>query len=609
MAGAKRNPNKNYLAKDYGDFRASLLEYSRTFFPDRIRDFGEASVGGLMLDMAAAVGDNLSYYLDHQFRELSWSEAVEIPNIERLLRNNGVKITGASPSTVTLSFYVEVPAVTVNGKTQPDESSLPVIGTETVVASNSGITFSTVEPLDFSEKDTVGNLSATITVGDTASDGTPLTYILSKDVVAVSGRIYTEQFTFGDSYSPFVSINLSNDNVTEILSVKDSDGNVWYEVESLTQDTVFMSSPNYAADRDVVDSVMTIVPASKRFIVTTDLQARNSQLRFGGGDPDAEDDDIFPDPSKFALPTYGRSTIPRFTLDPNSLLRSKTFGQAPVSTTLTVSYRAGGGPSHNVNAGSVRTIKTLNIEFRDNPTASLATSVRASVDVTNRVPATGGSPPPSIDQLRTLVPSTRNSQARIVTKSDLIARVYSLPSKFGKVFRAGVRANQNNPLASQLFVLSRDNQGRLIQSPDTLKYNLKNFLNEYRLISDALDVVDARVINYTLSVSIVPDPSAVPLNVSREVISSLKRVVDISRKQIDQGIVISEIVSAIISVPGVLSVTNVEIQSVMSEMDGREYSNVYFDVSTNTNRGVIVPPPGSIFELRYPDYDIVVTTE
>jgi hypothetical protein len=609
MAGAKRNPNKNYLAKDYGDFRASLLEYARTFFPDRIRDFGEASVGGLMLDMAAAVGDNLSYYLDHQFRELSWSEAVEVQNIERLLRNNGVKITGASPSTVTLSFYVEVPAVTVNGKTQPDDSSLPVIGTETVVASNSGITFSTVEPLDFAEKDTVGNLNATITVGDTASDGTPLTYILSKEVIAVSGRIYTEQFTFGDSYSPFVSVNLVNDNVTEVLSVKDSEGNNWYEVESLTQDTVFLSSPNYAVDRDVVDSVMTIVPASKRFIVTTDLQSRTSQLRFGGGDPDAEDDDIFPDPSKFALPTYGRSTIPRFTLDPNSLLRSKTFGQSPVSTTLTISYRAGGGPSHNVNAGSIRTIKSLNIEFRDNPSASLATSVRASVDVTNSVPATGGSSPPSIDQLRSLVPSTRNSQARIVTKSDLIARVYSLPSKFGKVFRAGVRANQNNPLASQLFVLSRDSKGRLIQSPDTLKYNLKNYLNEYRLISDALDVVDARVINYTLSVNIVPDPTSVPLNVSREVISSLKRVVDISRKQIDQGLVISEIVSAIISGPGVLSVTNVEIQSVMGELDGREYSNVYFDVSTNTNRGVIVPPPGSIFELRYPDYDISVTTE
>jgi hypothetical protein len=609
MAGAKRNPNKNYLAKDYGDFRASLLEYARTFFPDRIRDFGEASVGGLMLDMAAAVGDNLSYYLDHQFRELSWSEAVEVQNIERLLRNNGVKITGASPSTVTLSFYVEVPAVTVNGKTQPDDSSLPVIGTETVVASNSGITFSTVEPLDFAEKDTVGNLNATITVGDTASDGTPLTYILSKEVIAVSGRIYTEQFTFGDSYSPFVSVNLANDNVTEVLSVKDSEGNNWYEVESLTQDTVFLSSPNYAADRDVVDNVMTIVPASKRFIVTTDLQSRTSQLRFGGGDPDAEDDDIFPDPSKFALPTYGRSTIPRFTLDPNSLLRSKTFGQSPVSTTLTVSYRAGGGPSHNVNAGSIRTIKSLNIEFRDSPSASLATSVRASVDVTNSVPATGGSSPPSIDQLRSLVPSTRNSQARIVTKSDLIARVYSLPSKFGKVFRAGVRANQNNPLASQLFVLSRDSKGRLIQSPDTLKYNLKNYLNEYRLISDALDVVDARVINYTLSVNIVPDPTSVPLNVSREVISSLKRVVDISRRQIDQGLVISEIVSAIISVPGVLSVTNVEIQSVMGELDGREYSNVYFDVSTNTNRGVIVPPPGSIFELRYPDYDITVTTE
>lgn len=609
MAANNRKPNRNYLAKDYTDFRNELLTYARTFFPDKIQDFSEASVGGLFLDMAAAVGDNLSYYLDHQFRELSWSEAVEISNIERLLRNNGIKITGASPSTVSLTFYIEVPSVTVGGKTSPDTSSLPIIGAETVVTSNSGIPFSTVEPLDFSETDRVGKLMAKVIVGDVASDGTPLTYILSKDVVAVSGKIYTEQFSFGSTYTQFTSINLSNDNVTEVLSVKDSEGSQWYEVESLTQDTVFISRKNYSADRDQVDSVMNVTPAPRRFITTTNLQTRTTQLRFGGGDPNTNDDDVFPDPSTFSLPTYGKATIPRFTLDPNSLLKSKTFGEAPVSTTLTVSYRAGGGLLHNVGAGTIRTVRTLNIEFRDNPSASVATSVRASVDVTNSAPATGGSSPPTIEQLRSLVPAVRNAQARIVTKSDLIARVYSLPSKFGKVFRAGVRANPNNPLASQLFVLSRDSNGRLQQSPDTLKYNLRNFLNEYRLVSDAIDVVDARVINYTVSVTIVPTPDSVPLNVSRDVVTALTKLLNVNKYQIDQALIVSDFVSAVISVPGVLSITNIDIQSVMGEIDGREYSNVYFDVQSSTNRGIVVPPPGSIFELRYPNYDIVVTTE
>lgn len=610
MAGnAKKTPNRNYLAKDYSDFRSELLGYARTFFPDRIKDFSESSVGGLFLDMAAAVGDNMSFYLDHQFRELSWSEAVETQNIERLLRNNSVKVTGASPSTVVVTFYIEVPAVDKAGRLVPDATSLPVIMPETVVSSNSGVTFSTVAQTDFSETDRVGNLLANITVGDVDSGGNPLTFILSKDAVAVSGKVFTEQFSFGSNYTPFATVTLTNDNVTEVISVVDSDGNSWYEVESLTQDTVYLSSRNRSVDNDEIAEVINMVPAPRRFITSTDLQSRNTQLRFGGGDPTTTDDDVFPDPSKFSLPTYGRPTLQRFTLDPNALLKSRTLGQAPVSTTLTVVYRAGGGNAHNVGAGAIRTIRTLNIEFRDSPAATIATSVRASVDVINRSPATGGTQAPTIDQLRTLVPAAKNAQARIVTKSDLIARVYSLPSKFGRVFRAGVRPNPNNPLASQLHVLSRNSDGKLMQSPDTLKQNLKMFLSEYRLISDAIDVVDARIVNYTLQVTIVPSPNSVPLNVTRDVLGALTGVTALSKFQIDQAIVISDIVNAVISVPGVLSITSLEIQSISGDVDGRTYAGSYFDVAANTNRGLIIPPPGAIFEIRFPNYDIVVTTE
>jgi hypothetical protein len=609
MAANRKTPNRNYLSKDFADFRRDLLGYARTFFPDKIQDFSEASVGGLLLDMAATVGDNMSFYLDHQFRELSWSEAVEVQNIERLLRNNGVKITGASPSTVTLTFYIEVPAVDNLGVAVPDESSLPVILPDTVVASSNGVFFSTVAPVDFTEKDRAGNLMSNIVVGDTSNDGTPLTFILSKNTTAVSGKIYTESFTFGSGYRPFQTISLSNENVTEVMSVVDSDGNLWYEVESLTQDTVFLGNRNRTPDRDEVEESLYIVPAPLRFITTVDLQSRSMQLRFGGGDQNAVDDDVFPDPSKFSLPTYGRNTIPRFTVDPNALLRSKTLGVAPTSTTLTVNYRAGGGISHNVGAGTIRSIKTLNMEFRDGPASSIATAVRASVDVVNNTPATGGAQAPTIDQLRTLVPAAKNAQARIVTKSDLISRVYSLPSKFGKVFRAGVRPNPNNPLASQLFVLSTDSNGRLIQTPDTLKQNLRTYLNEYRLISDAIDIVDARVINVTLQVTIVPTANAVPLNVSRDVIQALRTLMSTSSTQIDQAIVISDVLNSIINVQGVLAVTNISVQSISGLLDGRQYSENYFDVEANTYRGLIVPPPGAIFEVRFPQYDIVVTTE
>lgn len=603
----KSSPIRNYVAKDYQDFRGELLKYARTFFPNKIQDFGEASVGGLFLDMAAAVGDNLSFYLDHQFRETIWSEAVEVKNIERLIKNSGVKINGASPSTVELTFYIEVPAISYAGRKIPDPNSLPIILKETRVDSNNGVSFTTVSDLDFSDSDKFGNLNAKVVIGDVDSTGEPLTFILSQKVIAVSGRIFTEQFSFNSTYVPFRTISISNANVTDIISVIDSDGNNWYEVDSLTQDTVFIGVVNKDDDNNLVRESLEVIPAPRRFVTNIDLQTRNANLLFGGGDINTSDDDIFPDPSKLSLPMYGKSTIPRFSLDPNSLLRSRTLGISPVSTTLTVTYRAGGGLDHNVGSNTIRSIRTLRILFKSESSSSNTASVKASVDVLNELPATGGAPPPTIDQIRALIPAARNAQQRIVTKSDLISRIYSLPSRFGSVFRAGVRSNPNNPLATQLFVLSRDSNSRLIKSPDTLKNNIRKYINEYRLISDAIDVVDARIINYSVSATIIPDPNANPVDVVRNVISTLQDMLSIRNFQIDQTIKISEVVGKIIGVSGVLSVVKLEFQGLNGTIDGRVYSDVYFDVKSNIFKGLLVGPPGSIFELKYPDFDITIT--
>jgi hypothetical protein len=609
MAGQRKiNPTRNYLAKDYNSLRSDLLKYAKTFFADKIQDFSEASVGGLLLDMAAAVGDNMSFYLDHQFRETLWSDAVEISNIEKMIRNNGVKIVGSSPSTVNLSFYIEVPAINESGKRAPDRSSLPIIQKATEVSSRDGVPFTTTEDIDFSETDRFGNLVATIIVGDVDEDGQPITFILSRDVFAVSGKIYVESYTFGSQFVPYRTISLSNPSVTEIISVVDSDGDDWYEVESLTQDTAYVGIVNTNEDGNIVKKNLSIVPAPKRFMTSVNLQSRSTTLMFGSGDPTLTDDDVFPDPSKLVVPLYGKNTMTRFSIDPNSLLKSKTLGIAPASTTLFITYRAGGGLTHNVGVNSIRSIKTLRIDFRNGASSSIASSVRASVDVINNEPAIGGSPAPTVDTLRSLIPASRNSQSRIVTKTDLLSRVYSLPSKFGSVYRAGVRQNPNNPLSSQLFVLSRDNSGRLITSPDTLKQNLKTYINEYRLISDAIDIVDAAVINYTLSISIIPAPDTNPADIIKTVISTLQALLETRKFQIDQPIVIADIMSSVINIPGVLSLTRLEFFNVNGKHDDRDYPGIFFDMQSNTTKGLIIGTPGSIFELRYPNFDIVVST-
>ena len=603
-----KNPTRSYLAKDYNSLKGDLLKYAKTFFADKIQDFSEVSVGGLLLDMASAIGDNMSFYLDHQFRETIWSDAVEIANVEKMIRNNGVKIIGSSPSTVNLTFYIEVPAINSSNKRVPDRSSLPNIQKTTELSSRDSVPFTTIDDVDFSETDQFGNLTSKIIVGDVDEDGQPTTFILSKNVVAVSGKIYVESYTFGAQYIPFRTISLSNSSVTEILSVVDIDGDSWYEVESLTQDTAYVGIVNTNEDGHIVKKNLTIVPAPKRFMSSVDLQSRSTTLMFGSGDPTLTDDDVFPDPSKLVVPLYGKNTMTRFSIDPNSLLKSKTLGISPASTTLLITYRAGGGLNHNVGVNSIRSIKTLRIDFKNGATASAASAVRATVDVINNEPSTGGSAAPTIDSLRSLIPASRNSQSRIVTKTDLLSRVYSLPSKFGSVYRAGVRQNPNNPLSSQLFVLSRDSASRLITSPDTLKQNLKTYINEYRLISDAIDVVDAAIINYTLSISIIPTPDSNPADVIKTVISTLQSSLETRKFEIDQPIIISNIMSSIISVPGVLSLTRLEFASLSGRHDGRDYPGIFFDIQSNTIKGLVIGAPGSIFELRYPNFDIVVST-
>lgn len=610
MAGQKKlNPVRTYLSKDYSSLKSDLLNYSKTFFPDKIQDFSEASVGGLLLDMAAAIGDNLSFYLDHQFRETIWSDAVEIKNIEKMIKNNGVKIIGASPSSTTVSFFIETPAIEVAGVRTIDYNSLPTIHEGTLLTSKDNIPFTTVEDIDFSETNQNGELVASIIIGITDSTGKPETFILRRDVQVISGKIYVESFTFGSDYNPYSTITLANSDVTEIISVVDSSGDQWHEVESLTQDTVFMGIQNVDYDRNLVKKNLKIISAPKRYVLNTDLQSRSSKLLFGSGDPSFYDDDVFPDPSRLVIPLYGKKTISKFSIDPNSLLKSKTMGIAPTSTVLTVTYRAGGGISHNVAARTIRSIRTLRMSFKDSQNYAISPLIKASVDVTNYEQATGGSQAPTIDELRALIPAARNMQNRIVTKTDLISRVYSLPSKFGNVYRASVRENPNNPMASQLFILSRDNTGKLAIAPDTLKKNLKLYLNEYRLVSDAIDIVDGSIINFGVRVSIIASPDSNAADVIKNVIQQLQLLLDIKKFQIDQPLIVSEIMTTILNVPGVLSLLDLKLENITGNRENRSYSNNFYDLEANIIKGLVVAPAGTIFELKYPNFDIVVSSK
>lgn len=596
---------RKYLNKDFNSLRSDLITYTRAFYPDRIQDFSEASLGGALVDLAAYVGDVNSFYLDHQFGEIFVDTAVENANIESLIRRSGVEITGNSPAVVDLQIAIEVPALKIGTAFQPDPTSLPKILQGTICAASNGTRFETVEDIDFADTDDDGNFVADMVVGSSNADGSPATLVMGLMVQGVSGFTRTETFVISNTFVPFKKIALASGDVTSISSVVDTEGNQYYKVGALTQDTVFRGIPNQRTDNDLVDNVLEILPAPYRFTAETSLSTRVTTLTFGGGQATSIDNDIIPDPSAFAVPLYGRKNFERFSIDPNNLLSTRTLGVAPQGSTISVNYRFGGGLSHNVSSETIRTVSTLLMSFPRNPTPALAAQIRASVDVTNPQPAAGGENAPSINELKTKVPAARNSQQRIVTKEDLLARVYTMPSNFGRVFRAGVRSNPNNPEAAQLYILSRDANGNLVMSPDTLKENLVTFLNEFRMISDAIDILDSPVVNVSLEFEIVTEAQANKNVIVQNVIARLQQFFAVDNFQIDQPIRLSDVRNIIFNNNGVVSVTQLRFKNLVGTVDGREYSGNTINITSNTTRGLLFPPTGGMFEMKYPDFDIV----
>ena len=591
---------KNYLARDFASFRSELLTYARAYFPTKINDFNEAGLGGMFIDMAAYIGDNLSFYLDHQFNELDPSTAVEFDNIAMHARNAGVVIEGKAPAVAELTFYIDfVPTKTENGELVPDLKFAPTIKAYSSFTTDSGIVFTLLEDCDFAEKDFNGNLLADVIADPNDSSNV----ILIKKATVVSGQVVTEDFVFGSTPIPFRNITLANSNISRIISVLDSQKNNYYEVESLSQDTVFQKIDNPTQEY----STLKLAAAPYRYVTEVNLLSRKTKLTFGGGDASEKEDDLVPDPSQLALPLYGRTTLSKFSIDPKNLLKTKTLGITPTNTTVSVTYQYGGGLDHNVAPETITNVNTIEMVFQPGLSFASIELIRNSLSIKNELEARGGANALSIDEIKEQILSAKNLQNRVVSKADLLARIYSLPSEFGRVYRATIVPNENNPLATNLYILSKDASNKLTFAPSLLKKNIKTYLNEFRLISDAIDILDAQILNYQVNISIITLPSANKLNVRQVVDEKIRDLFKTEKIQIGQPIVEMDIFNAVASVTGVFSISNIEVKNINGTVDGRSYSNTSYNLIKE--KGVYFIPSNSILELKFPDNDISISIQ
>ncbi len=605
----KKSRERSFLAKDFDGFRVQLLDYARVYFADNIQDFSESSVGGLLLDMAAYVGDTMSYYLDHQYRELDPVRAVERRNVVRHMVNAGLEVPGPSPASAKCKISITVDSEKDgNGDYVPKATQLPIFKTGTTVTSPGGIIFNLTSDVDFAEKDTLGNMKGEVSVVSVDGNSNPVQFRVSREEFFVSGQETTEEFDISSVHVPFRELTLTNPDVTEIVEVHDLEGKPYYEVETLSQDTVFVPVTNVKSDKDEVSKNLEVRPAPRRFTKNRDPDSGFTSIRFGSGDANTLDNDIVPDPSKISLPLYGRKSIKRFAIDPSSILNTKTLGVSPKNTTITVRYRFGGGLSHNVGARSITEVGAIVTVFHQDATENEKTNVRSSMEVVNTLPARGGDVEPTIDEMRASIAVASQFQGRIVTKQDVLARLYTLPGEFGRVFRAGIRENPINPLSSRLFILTRGAAGDLQIAPDTMKNNIANYLNEFRLVSESIEILDGRVLNFGIRFQVVTKPNANKESVLQGIINELSLMYEIRNMQIDQPLVLDDMRYSILQNPGVVTLKNLEIISRVGVVADRDYSTESFEKTSIVKNGLVVGPPGSIFELKFPEFDIIGST-
>ena len=623
-----------YLNKDFTSFKDNLIEFTKQYFPNEYNDFNESSPGMMFIEMASYVGDVLSYYIDNQFKESLLAFAEEKKTIYNMSQALGYKPKLSTAASTEVDIFQTVPATTSGTgdsfETAPDFDYALLIKAGMEIESDSGVTFTTQEDCNFKFESQYDSREQSIYE---SSGDTPVTYLLKKSVKVSSGTVTTEFITFNNA-EKYKRIALANSDVTEIISCTDSDGNSWYEVPFLAQDTVFTDMENLSTNDDQLYTyadqapyLLKLLKTSRRF-TTYIRQDGKTELRFGAGTSDSPDEEIVPNPDEVGSSLPGSPTYLNTAFDPSNFLNTKAYGQAPSNTTLTIKYRYGGGVNHNIRSNSLRNVQFSNVTLDDTGlSAALVTTTRNSIAVNNPTPAAGGRGPESIIEVKNNALAYFQAQQRAVTKEDYITRVYALPAKYGNIAKAyivqdtqldsktGANADDRiiNPLALNLYVLGFDAGKKLTNINQAVKENIQTYLTQFRMVTDAVNIKDAFVINIGVKFNILAKAGYNKEEVILSAIQVVKDYFNVDKWQIGQPIVLADLAYQISLVDGVAAVVNPEEESSNKnsilitnkyvEADG--YSGNVFDIISATKDGIIYPSVDpSCFELKFPNVDI-----
>ena len=618
------NVNKDitYINKDFGQFRKNLIDFTKQYFPDSYNDFNESSPGMLFMEMASYVGDVLSYYADNNIKESLLEQATERSNIFDIAKELGYTPKNAIPAYTDVDVFQLVPSIGSGDNVRPDYNYALTIKPGFQIKQNDGpAVFRTLDSVDFAFSSSINTTEVTIYETDDTTKQ-PIYYLLKKKARAVSGTVKTTTFTFGSPIA-YDKVVLPDRNIIDVISCEESDGDNWYMVPYLAQDTVFESVPNLAENdpdlsvfRSAAPSLLKLRKSSKRFI--TRLRSDNLlEMQFGSGVSDNNDEEIVPNPTNVGNGLAGFRRVIDVDIDPSNFLFTRTYGQSPSNTTLTVKYTVGNGITDNVTSNVLTVVDFIEFEDDVNSTnnAGIVNFVKSSVAVNNPTPATGAKSQDTLQDIKNNALANFATQNRLVTREDYIIRTYSMPAKFGSVAKAYIVPDDQilqqdqvekrvpNPLAMNMYVLGYNANKQLVALNQAIKENLKTYLDHYRILTDAVNIKDAFIINIGVNFEITVLPNYNSNEVLLKCVSSLKDYFNIDRWQVNQPIIKSAITNIIGNVQGVQTVVAATVRNIYNSDNG--YSGNVYDLAPSTRNGIIYPSlDPSIFEVKYPNQDI-----
>jgi hypothetical protein len=605
--------NIKYINKNFSEFRASLIDYTKTYYPTTYNDFSPASPGMMFIEMAAYVGDVLSFYLDNQVQENYLQFARQSNNLFELAYMFGYKPNVTGVSIVDIDFYQKVPAKLFLGSYIPDFDYALYVAPNSTATTSNNISFLIEDPVDFTVSSS-GDPTE-VTVYET-STGNPVSYLLKKTRKAISSTINSNTFSFSNPIK-FNTIEINANNLIGILDCFDSEGNEWFEVDYLGQEMIYdsikntnVNDPNLSPFSSDAPYLLKLYKTQYRF--TTRLRDSNTlQIQFGSGTTSNSDEEIIPNPDNVGIGLPFEQNKLTTAYSPSNFLFTKTYGIAPSNTTLTFRYLTGGGVTSNVDSNTLTRLNgTVNFLNPNLSNTALANSIFGSLAITNPTAASGGGDGDSIEEIRQNSSANFASQQRNVTQDDYLVRALSMPAKYGEVAKAYIEPTKiqnlfpgESPGILDLYVLTYDINKKLTTASRALKQNLVTYLSQYRMVNDSVNIKNAFIINIGVNFDIIVLPNFNNNIVLTNCITTLKNYFNINNWQINQPIIIRDLYILLDRIEGVQTVKNIEILNFAGTNLG--YSQYAYDISGATRNNVVYPSiDPMIFEVKYPDADI-----